>query len=73
MVAAGLVAAPGFDGAVRQGASRIGNDEIQVDVDDTSEAAAGVAGPDGAVEGKQIGKRGGIIDVASGAGQTIAE
>src|SRR5207247_1119407 len=48
---------PGLDGALAEGFARVGDHEIQVDVDHPAETATGFARPYGAVEREEIGRR----------------
>ena len=69
-VALGL---PRFDRAAAQGLGFVRHDEAVVDADRAPEAAAGLAGADGRVEGEQAGRRLGVVDVAVGAVQVGGE
>ena len=64
--------APRLDGAVGERLARIGDDEVEVDVDDAPEAAAGLAGAERAVEGEQVRRRLAVGDVAARALEALA-
>ena len=60
---------PGFDRATAQAARGVRDDQPEVDTNDASKAATGLAGADRRVEGEQARTRVGIGDAALGAGQ----
>ena len=64
---------PGTYGAFSQRFGFIGNDQAVINANDAAKAAAGVAGAQRRVEGKQAGHRVGIMDIAIGAMQVGGE
>ena len=64
---------PRLDGAVAERFARVGNHQIEIDIDDPAKTAAGFAGAEGAVEGKQIRHRIAVRNIAVRAMQMIAE
>src|SRR5262249_60315307 len=48
---------PGLDGALEDRPPRIGDDQVEVEIDDPAEAAAGLAGAEGTIEGEEVGNR----------------
>ncbi len=64
---------PGFHGALPERFPRIRDDEIEIDPDGAAESLAGLACPQGIVEGKEIRRRIGIVDIASWAVEVLAE
>ena len=64
---------PGFNGPFAQRLGGVGNDQIHVDVDHPAKSAASLAGPQRTVEGKKIGHRVVVGDIAMGAMEPITE
>ena len=64
---------PGLDGALAEGFARVGDHEIQVDVDHSAETATGFARPQGAVEREEIGRRIAVSNIAMRTVQMVAE
>ena len=64
---------PRLDGAVAQRFAGVGNHQIEIDVDNPAEAAAGFAGAERTIERKEIRHRIAIRDLAMRAMQMIAE
>ena len=52
-----LLGGPGFDRAFAQGFQWIRNHQIHIDINDPAESTTVLAGPQGAVKGKEIGDR----------------
>src|SRR5262249_49009056 len=50
----GRLGGPGLDRETGDGAARIGDDQVEVEIDDATEAPAALACPERAVEGEQI-------------------
>src|SRR5262249_5333379 len=68
-----LLAAPRRDRAVGERPRRVGNDEVEIDVDDAAEAAAGFARAERAVKRKQVGRRIAVAQIAMSAVKVAAE
>ena len=64
---------PWLDNAVGDGLGRVRNHQVEVEVDGAAEAVAGLAGPERAVEGEEIGLGLGVGQVTGGAVQAVAE
>ena len=65
--------APRLDGALREAFAAVRDNQVQVDVDGAPEALAEPAGAQRAVEGKQVGHRVAVGQVARRAMQVLAE
>src|SRR5207247_11186620 len=64
---------PGLDGALAEGFARVGDHEIQIDVDHPAETATGFARPQGAVEREEIGRGIAVSNIAVRTVPVIAE
>ena len=64
---------PRFDGTLAERFPRVGDDEIEIDVDDPAEAAAGFASAQGTVKRKDIRRRIAISDIAVRTMEEVAE
>ena len=64
---------PGLDGAVGDGLGGVRDHQVEVEVDGAAEAVTGLARPQRAVEGEQVGLRLGVGQVAGGTVQAVAE
>ena len=64
---------PRLDRPLRQRLARVGDGEVEIDVDDATEAAAGLAGAERAVEGEQIRRRIAQGDTTARAFELLAE
>ena len=64
---------PRLDDAVGDGLGRVRDHQVEVEVDGAAESVAGLAGPQRAVEGKEIGLRLGVGQAAGGAVEAVAE
>src|ERR1019366_4291977 len=57
--------APGFDRAVGERLAVVRNHQVEIEINHSSEAAAGVAGAERAVEGEEVGGRFAVREVAA--------